>query len=93
MPCSDGRDYGGESRELQRRVDELTQILCLVGKWADGDSHHTTNMPYSFRVWWSEHKKVDARRREQEKQQNRRAILAQRAKEKLTREEREALGL
>ena len=94
MPCYD--NYGLPSicdhSDLKRRNDELAQILCLVGRWADLTGRGG-DMPPQFVKWWRAHKEVDRKRLVREQKEREKNRLAQKARAKLTIAERKALGL
>jgi hypothetical protein len=50
-------------------------------------------LPSETRRWWAEHKRRDAEAQEERKQESIRASLRMQGLKKLTKEEREALGV
>ena len=89
------KDYYGNTR----RLDEMTAILCaecrllptskkdkIIYNGKDKQSRKLAD-------WWDRHQEWDARRVKEEKESRRKIMLKDRAIQKLTVEEREALGL
>ncbi len=94
MPCT---YYGpGEHEaELRKDLNLLSAMLCGLCEQIEG------TMPESFSfianahprlsIWWEEHKRQDAERRDQEAREREREALRSSALSKLTDEEREAV--
>lgn len=67
MPCSDG-NYGREvvyqidptqAKEIKRleaRLDEVTRLLCLAGRYHYGIED---TLSAELEAWWKAHRKVD----------------------------------
>ena len=82
-----------------RRVDEATQILCAalrslteeeVGDYVyDGRNKDARKLA----SWWERHQEWDARRVKEETESRQKIVARERALQKLTTEEMEALGL
>jgi hypothetical protein len=90
MPCL-GPDEGEYSAELSRDVDKLTRMLCEMCRRADAGKK---GMPDGETAkWWKEHQKLDARREREEREERERKETAKKAFGKLSKKEREALGL
>jgi hypothetical protein len=89
MPCNGGGSYDGE---YHQKINSLTQMLCMqlraLERTGNADLIHD-----AVQVWWEQHKLVDAQRLANEKLERANRKLAAKAKKKLTREERRALGL
>lgn len=90
MPCRDDRP----AEDKQPKIDNLTQMLCALC----ADLELTQRNEYIQRVpglkgWWVVHKQRDQERLEREQEEIRRVTLKKTALNKLTREERQALGL
>jgi hypothetical protein len=87
MPCGDPSPYPA-SRESD--YDTIKAHLC----WA---CHTLENagaiLPPDLARWWQQHQEVDARRKQAEAEATHRAMVKRAALEKLTPEERRALGV
>ena len=88
MPCNDG----GFTREcyecesLQKKLDKVTRIAChLIRNGAP--------VPDFAISWWTAHQEVDRKREKREKEEKRKKALKRAALKKLTKEEKELLGL
>lgn len=91
MPC---RDYSSDydlSVERQRKVDKLTRMLCTV--LSAYNEAGIRKLPAEVREWWREHQALDRQRLAAEEASRQRARLKKRALDKLTPEERKALGV
>jgi len=73
MPCFDDRDairveyrdghdpaMQREAQRLKKKVDELTNLLCLTGR----ARKNRTNIPKAVLDWWDDHCKYDNARGE-----------------------------
>lgn len=108
-PCSDWgfaeaeekAELRVENRQLRERNELLAQMLCeLCGCLENNDDDYYICSSEKLSKWWNEHKILDAHRRKEEL-----AVIAREKKEeelkkkrdivlnKLTKEERELLGL
>lgn len=96
MPCTDGGP--SEAQLIQGRLDVVTRLLC------DQCRAHPPEGGTELAVWWAEHQRQDklrlereeTRRREVEESTRRflnRGAARAAALEKLTDEEKEALGV
>lgn len=106
MPCSDGgwparaESYERQSSETQARLDNVTRLLCeLCTHLEDAKRSDLFASVAGLKGWWEAHKRRDAERREIERQveeaaaaELRKIELGKQALNKLTNEEREALG-
>lgn len=89
--------------EIQKKLDEVTAMLCAAMRQAEALDRASKGAYYvqgaleenipGLKKWWTEHKKIDDERIAKEMEAERIANLKQSAKEKLTAEEWEALGL
>lgn len=107
MPCQDYRDNvpvnfrdTAEYRELKKRLDKVTRLLCTVltdwmadEKRMEADSEAVvSHLPgkiannKELQEWWTEHQKSDREREKAEKE----ALVAS-AKSKLTKKELQAI--
>ncbi len=109
MPCSDGggsreeerRSYESMNAEKQAKLDNVTRLLCEVCEdLEDAQRGDLFSSIAGLKGWWTEHKRRDAEkaalmRRQEEMVQERIAKreTIKRALNKLTPEERNALGL
>ena len=100
MPCMDYRDEPSVIiRENTDKIDNLTQLLCGVMRQLDtrGIKLHFGKDVAGLKTWWKNHQEQDRRRIEAEQQaanekRDRKRIRKQ-ALNKLSDEERKALGL
>lgn len=85
-------DYGVSKRDQKLLLDKLTRMLCSVlttiSKLPECDS---IGFDSEVIVWWEKHQKADAERKKLEKEEKRKKKLAEKALNKLTKEEKEAL--
>ncbi len=96
MPCyMTGTAEGDASlaaSEAIQRTTELTRLLCMQLEALENTNNehliHRAVLP-----WWNHHKEIDQQRKNNVKKARENAKVAARAKKKLTREERAALGL
>lgn len=96
MPCYVTGSAVGDAElaasEASREATEATRIACetltLLEKLGK-----LSQLTRNTQRWWSNHKKVDAQRKAVEKEQVRVARLAIAARDKLTPDEKSALGL
>jgi hypothetical protein len=96
MPCyatgSAEGDANLSAQEARLEASKATRVLCEVLNWLD-DRGLVDLQSADVRLWWEEHKKVDAKRvaksRAEKQRDRRRAALL----ESLTEEERELLGI
>lgn len=93
MPCICD-DYGETESDQKLLLDKLTRMLCSVLAKNDVlEEDSKIQLTKETSVWWQEHKKADAKRKQLEKQEKRKKDLAVKALKKLTVEEQKALGL
>ena len=102
MPC---RDYDDDYRvretldENDRRnkvkLDKVTRLLCEALKKVEGTAIETEVLLKGGELaeWWVEHKKQDAKRLAAEAEKRRKTRVKRAALKKLTKEERQLLGL
>lgn len=55
MPCSDGGQSGDEARELKIRLDNVTELLCSVGR----AQYRREPTPDKVLKWWEAHRRHD----------------------------------
>jgi hypothetical protein len=101
MPCqsydtqwaSNSNDY--EIRKLKTEADRLARIACraMDALTEAGKADFLLLKDDETREWWVAHQAADRRAREQAEAKLRREELKARALNKLTQEEREALGI
>ena len=89
MPCRDDWPSDQECQaceSLQVRLDRVTRLACtLLRNGAD--------CPEEFKGWWKLHQKHDKIREKQEKEEKRKKALKRAVLKKLSKEEKELLGL
>src|SRR4051794_33496144 len=98
MPCSDG---GPSQQQLdQHKIDGLTQMLCLMcryhlpeGKVFPLKSQEDMAILVQLIEWWKEHQELDSKRKASEERDKAKRKLRQQALNRLTKAEREVLGL
>lgn len=94
MPCNDGPRLEDELRE---RNTHLAQMLCWLMNRLEG--HHAEwtakalNTNHMLKMWWKEHKRLDAERKQLEEAKVKAEQVRQQAIAKLSPSERRALGL
>lgn len=96
MPCRDDGQLASEYGNLQRRLDEVTQMLCgVLGAIEEAEEPvRIDHLAIETQEWWNKHKKADEQRRSvEERAKEARRLARERALAKLTPEERRALGL
>jgi hypothetical protein len=88
MPCQS--DYLDEDPRGRKEIDKLTRLLCTCCQFME-----RINRVPNIEVWewWEQHKKADEARRLSELKDAKRERLRQQALNRLTPDEREALGL
>lgn len=90
MPCSDdGRGYS----ELQDRCNKVTHLLCDACRFIERNHDFGNKVSAELFDWYQEHKKVDAERAREQQQADLRQQYRATAISKLSREERQALGI
>lgn len=93
MPCNDG--YGPSSsmsnyaNELERERNTLRALLCEACGMIENGQYE---MSVSLRKWWKAHKRADAKRRQELKEQKILRGIAKKVVGRLTPEEKEALA-
>lgn len=87
MPCSDGDLAGDTIRELQNKVEMLTRNLCWMMNNSEIFPDSTKMVPNELLKWWSDHVRKGRERKARD------AAVIKAAYDKLTPEERKALGL
>ena len=85
MPCQD--PYPGQYSA--EKVNDLTRLLCEAAGHAEA---HGFELPESVRAWWTEHKKVDAARKEAEDRARRERVEHLRSVDQARREQWTAFG-
>lgn len=98
MPCSDSDRYPTDAQRMKEKVDKLTRMLCGVMKEVERCAKvrlavRMKNLDGELLDWWEEHKSVDAERIEREEAQRRLQQVRKRALQKLSDEEKDALGI
>lgn len=58
MPCRDYEEDWGDPGGRQKKLDEVTAMLCRVCQFLEKEGHNTI-IP---EPWWTNHKKQDAAR-------------------------------
>lgn len=90
MPC-----YGPETnscKELRDELDEATGHLCWVLNYLK-KKKLIKDVPLAIREWSAQHDELDKEREDEQKRAREQYETRQKALKKLTRAEREALGL
>lgn len=101
MPCSGGPSY---EEELEIKYKAIQAMLCgIVSALEENDAlprilravdwEEAGVSRAEFQTWWRQHKLNDRQRKEEEKRAKQRKQVRARALQKLTWQEREALGL
>jgi hypothetical protein len=97
MPC---RDNGGpytDAYEYQKKIDELTRLLCALCERVENQQRmvnvRLVTFPEEVGTWWGEHKRKDAERKNRENHEQYLRTLRQQGLAKLTPAERAALGV
>ena len=90
MPCRDWNDVPNCSYE-QRKITELTQMLCSCCK--EIERFNGPTIPRDTTTWWIAHKKEDAARIQAEKEHKRKDVIKKQVLAKLTKQEKDILGL
>ena len=88
MPCFDSR-VDDDTREARKRLDKATRVACELSKLLRPGAI----LSREAAVWITEHEKMDRARLAEERRQRQEKLLAQKALAKLTKAEREILGL
>ncbi len=91
MPCSDPGADAYENKQLRERLNKVTRYLCTVCNYLE--KRYGCVPSHDVQAWWDQHKKDDQKRLAKEAESLRIEQLKQRAKSKLTKEEREALNI
>ena len=90
MPCRVD-DFGTTDTERYRdEANKVTRMLCTMCEVYEKAGFA---IPGSIVGWWEKHQEVDRKRREAEEKERLRKLLKKNALNKLTSEERKALGL
>lgn len=100
MPCYYTGSALGDAKlsaaESSKKVTELTDILCSTfralernGSWNNIKDQLTTPAV----TWWEHHKAVDAEKQRVAREEQNKRIIAAAARNKLSDEERAALGI
>lgn len=66
MPCSDGSSPEAERRELQVKLDRLTQMICAYCKWLQSTGSLSC-LNEEMTRWWKLHQEADRLRIERER--------------------------
>lgn len=92
MPCS---DHGRGESELQERCDRATRLLCKLLTNLSGHERFFKLVleDNELRAWWDEHQAFDRERIKVELYRDAQARLRRNGLEKLTPDERAALGI
>lgn len=89
-PFDHDRPHGDMYGDI-KNLNSDTARLCSFLK--TNSERNVKNFSLELQIWWRDHKKADEKREQQEKQSKEKLKLIQSAKSKLTKKEREALGL
>lgn len=94
MPCYHTGSAEGDANlaaeEARREVTTLTRLLCQACERLEA---HDIIMTRDVKSWWDRHKEIDATRRAAERALSEQEVRKAKALAKLSREERELLGL
>lgn len=97
MPCNSGMGQSWQpDYESRRKADEATAIACYILSVLEqhlGAKVETMGLSPSTLAWWAKHKEQDARQKAAEMAEAERRAMAQAAFDKLTPDERSALGI
>lgn len=93
MPCyytgSAEGDANLAAKEARDALTEVTALLCSMCSAYENNQ----GVPAAVAKWWSQHKKMDRETRMRTSLEANRRFLRQKALKKLSKAEREALGL
>lgn len=99
MPCT-YYSAGEEDAILAEELDAATRAACEAFKFIDYllDGHgqpgdHAFHISTKSLAWWKEHKERDEKRKAAKRAERQRVKAREKAKSKLTPEERKLLGL
>lgn len=94
MPCYQTGSAEGDARltasEAQDEATKLCEMLCAACQYIE---KYNILMPPSIKKWWNNHKKIDKERIKREKLELEDKRIAVTAKKKLSKREREILGI
>lgn len=97
MPCNVTGSPEGDLRlglkEAREEATKVTQLLCELCNALEENEIPLDILSEDCREWWSLHKTIDAERKRRELQEEKKQSLKQEVYNKLTPEEREAIGL
>ena len=96
MPCRDYEtDYHDDSEELKEQCDRLARIACKAMQEleANGIEDMLVLKDDEVRDWWMAHKEADRKEREKREKRERRERVKAEALAKLSKEERDVLGI
>jgi hypothetical protein len=97
MPCTNDGFHQMEASENRRKLDKVTAMLCgVMRRLETGYPEHCTRLTESIvglDEWWTEHKRIDAERAKREAELARQQEMKKAALDKLTDEEKRALGI
>lgn len=96
MPCRD--DYGPCDYTDSQQLDKVTEMLCALCTaieqyHPDGPIQQDAGAIPGLREWWNEHKRRDEAEKAKIERKRKAEEFKQNALNKLTQEERDALGL
>ena len=85
----DGYHKDAYNKATQEKLDKKTAELC--GKLKK--EKDVTKYSLELQTWWRDHKKADKRHEQEDKEEKRKANLRKAAAKRLTKKQREALGI
>ena len=94
MPCfytgSEVGDIRLNNEEQRRALSEVTEMLCEICKELE-EADLLDHLPEKTLDWWKKHKKIDKKRKAEEVDYAKKAVLAQ--KQEIQRKEKELKDL
>lgn len=91
MPCITD-DMGETEREQRAQIQKLTRMLCTACKFLEANDVFPGG-DKQLSKWWKEHQDKDEQRKANEQKEKDRENLVTNALKKLSKKEKEALGL
>jgi hypothetical protein len=100
MPCRDYDSQDEYERDQQKKLDAATKAACEALTELGAVEQHDywpgailQRLSKETQDWWKKHKAADAARKKNEREQREQLKKRENAKNKLTAEERELLGI
>ena len=94
MPCMGPYSDRELLDRAGRENDKLTRMMCNMCRNLEaGDDYNYIPRVRGLITWWKEHKRLDAKRETEERETEKMEKLRKKAISKLSKKERESLGL